>query len=196
MNNYEKIQKFIKNSNGIITTKEFAGNNVSYYYINKLIEDNYIIRIGSGMYAKTDGLMDPFYSIQQKIRKGVFSYNTALYLLGKTEVIPHIFEITVPRTYHLNQIDSSIKIHYTNNENLTLGAIKVETPYGKPVTTYNLERTICDIVKNKSILDREQINKVIRKAFAHGLVDGKILVQYSKKLKCERKIRSIIEFMI
>lgn len=195
MNNYEKIQRFIKNSNSIITIKEFERNNVSYYYINKLIEDNYIIRIGSGMYAKTDSLVDPFYSIQQKIRKGVFSYNTALYLLGKTEVIPHIFEITVPRTYHINQVDSSVKIHYTNNENLTLGAIKVESPYGKPVMIYNLERTICDIVKNKSILDREQINKVIRNAFAHGLVDGKILIQYSKRLKCEKKIRSIIEVM-
>ena len=196
MNNYEKIQKFIKNSNGIISIKEFARNNISYYYINKLIEEGYIVRIGNGTYAKTNSFVDPFYSIQQKIKKGVFSYNTALYLLGKTEVVPYIFEITVPRTYHIKEVERGLKIHYTNNENLILGAIKIETPYGRPVITYNLERTICDIVKNKSILDREQINKVLKSAFSHGHINVKILIQYSKKLKCEKKIRSIIEVMI
>jgi len=196
MSKYGSVLRSIKDSNGIITIDDFKKNNISYHYINKLVKDNSIIRIKSGMYVKTDCFIDQFYFIQHKIRKGVFSYNTALYLLGKTEVIPHVIEITVPRDYHMTNKDKSVKIHYTNNENIKLGVIKVKSPYGMIVTTYNLERTICDIVKNQSILDREQINKVIRNAFIHGQIDGNKLIQYSKKLRCEKRIRNIIEVMI
>lgn len=76
--------------------------------------------------------------------------------------------------------------------------IKIKSPFGNTIKSYNLERTICDIVKNenKCGLDIEQRNKIIKNAFANNEIDGAKLVQYAKQLKCEKKIRAIMEVMI
>lgn len=74
--------------------------------------------------------------------------------------------------------------------------IEVKSPYGNIVKCYNLERTICDIVKNQSSLDKEQLNKIIRNCFQNNKIDGTKIMEYSKKLKCERKIKAIMEVLI
>ena len=55
-----------------------------------------------------------------------------------------------------------------------------------------------DIVKNenKCGLDIEQRNKVIKKAFLNNEIDGATAIKYAKKLKCEKKIRAIMEVLI
>lgn len=187
MKDYKKIVNFVKKSKSIITAKNFKNMNISYYYINKLIEDNYIKRISAGIYGKTDSFEDEYYILQQRYKKAVFSYNTALFLMGETEVTPNQIEITVPREYKVNFNKNHIRCHYIKRDNLYLGAIEIESPYGNIVTCYNLERTLCDIIKNESSLDREQINKIIRNSFQGNKIDGSKIVEYSEKLKCKKK---------
>lgn len=147
-------------------------------------------------YGKTDSFDDEYYIIQKRYTKTVFSYNTALFLLGETEVTPCITDITIPREYNVKTLDNTIKTHYISNEYLYLGAIKVESPYGNEIVTYNLERTICDIVKNDNSLDKEQINKILRNVFLSNKINGALIIDYAKKIKCESKIRSIMEVLI
>ena len=42
MKNYENMVNFINKKNNVITTKEFKDAKIGFYYINKLIKDNYI----------------------------------------------------------------------------------------------------------------------------------------------------------
>ena len=196
MEEYRKIVNFIKKSKTIISSKDFKANNISYYYINKLIKDNYIKKISKGIYGKMDSFDDDYSIIQQRYKKAVYSYNTALFLMGETEVTPNKIEITIPREYNVKTFDDNIKVHYINKDYLHLGVIEVKSPYGNTVKCYNLERTICDIVKNQSNLDKEQINKIIRNCFRHNKIDGIKIMEYAKKLKCEGKIRAIMEVLI
>ena len=199
MKNYEKIVDFVNKKNNVITTKEFKDAKIGFYYINKLIEDNYISRIGKGLYGKTDSFEDEYFIIQNRYKNAIFSYNTAIFFLNKTEVTPNIIDITIPNDYNVSSINTKkIRVHYTRRENIELGVIKLKSPFGNIIKAYNLERTICDIVKNenKCGLDIEQRNKVIKKAFSNNEIDGAMVIQYAKKLKCEKKIRAIMELMI
>lgn len=199
MKSYEKIVNFVNKKNNVITTKEFKDAKIGFYYINKLIEDNYISRIGNGLYGKTDSFEDEYFIIQNRYKNAIFSYNTALFFLNKTEVTPNIIDITIPNDYNVSSIKTKqIRVHYASRENIKLGVIKLKSPFGNTIKSYNLERTICDIVKNKNKcgLDIEQRNKVIRKAFSDNEIDGAMTMQYAKKLKCEKKIKAIMEVMI
>ena len=89
MKSYEKIVNFVNKKNNVITIKEFKDAKIGFYYINKLIEDNYISRIGNGLYGKTDSFEDEYFIIQNRYKNAIFSYNTALFFLNKTEVIPN-----------------------------------------------------------------------------------------------------------
>lgn len=199
MKSYEKIVNFVNKKNNVITTKEFKDAKIGFYYINKLIEDNYISRIGNGLYGKTDSFEDEYFIIQNRYKNAIFSYNTALFFLNKTEVTPNIIDITIPNDYNVSSIKTKqIRVHYASRENIKLGVIKLKSPFGNTIKSYNLERTICDIVKNKNKcgLDIEQRNKVIRKAFSDNEIDGAMTMQYAKELKCEKKIKAIMEVMI
>ena len=196
--NYKNIIDFINTKNNTITTKEFEEANISFYHINKLIEDGYIERRGKGVYGKTDSFEDEYFIIQNRYKNAIFSFNTALYFMDKTEVIPSIMDITIPNDYNVSTIDSKkIRVHYTSRQNINLGVVEIESPFGNKVKAYNLERTICDIVKNenKCGLDTEQKNKVIRKAFANNEIESTVIIEYSKKLKCEKKIKTMIEII-
>ena len=199
MKKYEKIVNFVYKKNNIITIDDFKEAKIGFYYINKLIEDNYISRIGKGIYGKNDSFEDEYFIIQNRYKNAIFSYNTTLFFLNKTEVTPNIIDITIPNDYNVSTIDTKkIRVHYTSRDNLELGMIKIKSPFGNDIKAYNLERTICDIVKNESKcgLDIEQRNKVIKNAFAEGSIDGTTIIEYAKKLKCTKKIRAIMEVMI
>ena len=79
MEDYRKIIKFIKKANSIITIDELKNNNITYYYINKLIKDNYIKRINTGIYGKTDSFDDEYYIIQKRYTKCLWEVKLFLF---------------------------------------------------------------------------------------------------------------------
>ena len=67
MLNYENVKEFVKNHNGMITAKEFKDNDIGFFFINKLINDNIIERVDNGIYNKNYGQKDNLtYSIQDE----------------------------------------------------------------------------------------------------------------------------------
>ena len=197
MKNYEEMKNFVKKSNGIITSKEMKENKISNYYVQKLIDDNILERYSRGFYIRTDIFEDEFYILQQRNSKLVFSYNTALYFLNETERTPENIDVTVYKGYNVHRLSKNVKVHYVLKENLYLGAIETQTPQGFKVMAYNLERTLCDIIKNKDTgMDKEQINKFIQKMLLKNKVDSIVLIEYAKRLKCEKKVREIMDILM
>ena len=85
MKKYEKIKKIIEGSNGIITYQELIEKNISKYFIKKLVDNKILEKYSRGIYVRNDIFEDEFYIFQQKNKKVVFSYNTALYFLTTFE---------------------------------------------------------------------------------------------------------------
>ena len=197
MKNYEEMKNFVNKSNGIITSKEMKEKKISNYYVQKLIDDNILERYSRGFYIRTDIFEDEFYILQQRNSKLVFSYNTALYFLNETERTPENIDVTVYKGYNVHRLSKNVKVHYVLKENLYLGAIETQTPQGFKVMAYNLERTLCDIIKNKDTgMDKEQINKFIQKMLLKNKVDSIVLIEYAKRLKCEKKVREIMDIFM
>ena len=160
--------------------------------------DNIIERSSIGIYTKTDSFEDMFVILQKKSSRIVFSFNTALYFLNKTEVTPNRIDITVPSGYNVHRIkNNNTTVHYIDKNYLELGLIEIETPFGNKVKSYNIERCICDIVRCNNIgLDREQTNKILKNYFQSKQKNIVILMEYAKKLKCTKKIETIMEILI
>lgn len=196
MNTYDEMKNFVENSNGILITKEFNEVGISKYYINKLIEDGIIERYQKGVYVRFDTFEDKYYILQKKNPSIIYSFNTAMYFHQMTERTPEYMDITVYRGYKLES-SKDIRIHYVNKKNICLGVIELETTQGFKVNTYDLERITCDLIKCRNTgVDKEQINKFIRKMFLEKQLNTVKLIDYAKKLKCEKKIRNVMEVFL
>ena len=85
---------------------------------------------------------------------------------------------------------------YLKEDLYEIGITEIKSPYGNKIKVYDLERTICDIVRDKnSGLNIEQTNKIIRNAFLKKQIDSVLLMEYAKELKCVKKIENLTEVL-
>lgn len=189
------LVELINKNDGIITTKQAREAGISNVYLSNLVKKGKIERIRNGVYLDVDKLGDEYYLFQVKFPKAVFSHNTALYFYNLTERTPSKIDVTVYRGYNPHAFPENIKVHYVTKINHELGMEKIVSPQGKEVTCYNIERTICDIIKNNTSLDNDTRNKSIREYFRSGEMNEKKLFEYATQLKCIKKLEMMLEVM-
>lgn len=193
----EKIKKLLKQNNGIITTKQIEEIGIPRVHIKQFIESGTIERVKKGIYISRDMLEDEFYIFQLKNKNAIFSYNTAMYLFRASERTPEKIDVTVYSGYNVQRFPNNMRVHYVKKDLLDLGVVIVNSPSGFKVKVYNMERTICDILKDRNTgIDKEQTNKFIRNMILHNQVDLNKIWEYAKKMKCEKKLEKVMEWII
>ncbi len=183
-------------TNGYLTTKEVTDNNIPKIYLTKLIEENKIERVSRGVYIKKDELVDEFIILQSKSRNAIYSNTTALYLHGLSDRIPIKYDITINSGYDgALQREDNVNLFYTKKELLNLGVMNYKLDSGNIIKVYDLDKTICDIIKNKKRIDAEIYNKAIREYFYSKKKNTLKLYDYAKKMNIYNKVRNTFEVL-
>lgn len=139
--------------NGIIETKTATQHGISAPVLSAFCKKGEIVRVGRGRYALYDDMEDEFLMISLRCKKAVFSHATALYLNGVSDDMPFIQTITVPANCVIpKELYGKCNVFYIRPSWYELGLSTVEIDTGRTVPVYNLERTICDIIR-----DREEL---------------------------------------
>lgn len=189
-----KILNLFKN--GYLTTKDVTDNNIPRTYLTKLIKENKIERVSRGVYIKKNVLVDEFVVLQSKSKYAIYSNTTALYLHGFSNRIPIRYDITIKSGYKGSlQKEENVNLFYTKNELLDLGVINYKLDSGNIIRVYDLDKTICDIIKNKKKIDAEIFNKAIREYFYSKKKNTLKLYEYAKKMNIYNKVRDTFEVL-
>ena len=189
-----KILKLFKN--GYLTTKDVTDNNIPRTYLTKLIKKNKIERVSRGVYIKKNVLVDEFVILQSKSKYAIYSNATALYLHGLSNRIPIKYDITVKSGYKGSlQKEKNVNLFYTKRELLELGVINYKLDSGNIIRVYDLDKIICDIIKNRKRIDAEIFNKAIRKYFYSKKKNTLKLSEYAKKMNIYNKVSDIFEVL-
>ena len=195
MDNENKILNLFK-TNTYITTKEVEKAGISRRFLSFMVDKNKINRLSRGVYSLPNELTDEYFIINSKSKNAVFSNLTALYFNGLSDRIPIKYDVTVKSDYRGSlQKESNINLYYVKKEYINLGLSDLKTNYGNVVRVYDIERSICDIIKNKNKLDLELYNKAIRNYFYSKTKDTNKLYDYAKKLNIYEKARKTFEVL-
>lgn len=189
-----KILSLFKN--GYLTTKNVTDNNIPRIYLTKLIKEDKIERVSRGVYIKKNVLVDEFIVLQGKSKYAIYSNTTALYLHGFSNRIPIRYDITIKSGYKGSlQREDNVNLFYTKKELLDLGVINYKLDSGNIIRVYDLDKTICDIIKNKKRIDAEIFNKAIREYFYSKKKNTLKLYEYAKKMNIYNKVRDTFEVL-
>ena len=193
---YKKILKIMKNNNEIITPAQLEEKGISRVYLSNMEKEGIIEKIERGIYVTKDFKYDEYYLFQLKYPKAIFSYNTALYFYEMTERTPIKMDVTVYREYNPHRFKDFVNVYKVNKEFFDLGVVEKKSPQGMKVKTYNLERTVCDIIKDKDSIDIEIRNKAIKKVIKSKEFNASKMFEYAKKMNIYDKVKNYMEAII
>lgn len=190
----EKILELF--NNGYLTTKDVTNNNIPKIYLTKMVRNNIIERIGRGVYIKSNDIPDNMVVLQNKSKNAIYSNTTSLFLHGLSNRLPIKYDITIKSGYNGSlQNTSNVNLFYVKKSLLELGVMNYKLDSGYSIRIYDLERTICDIIKNKKKLDQELVNKAIREYFYSKNKDTIKLYNYAKQLNIYEKVKNTFEVL-
>lgn len=134
--------------------------------------------------------------LKRKYGRGIYSHETALYLLGYSDRTPAQYTMTFPKGYNSPSLkQENIIIKRVVPENYSLGVIEIKSPCGNPIRVYNLERTLCDILRGSGS-DIQIINAAMKKYARSKEKDIYRLMQYADQFHVKPKVLRYIEVLL
>jgi predicted transcriptional regulator of viral defense system len=197
MNYLEKLNILINEHNGIILTKHVTEARIPRVYIAQLIKSGILEQLERGVYIKKDSFDDEMYRLQIKYASTVFSHDTALFLHDLTDRDPIHYSVTVPAGYNSRNIQAmGIKVYSIKKELCELGLTSCKTVFGRTIKCYNMERTICDIVRNRNGLDIEIVTSAIKRYTKRRDKNLPQLMRYAEIFRVSKILRSYMEVLL
>ena len=142
-------------------------------------------------------MVDEFVILQSKSKYAIYSNTTALYLHGLSNRIPIKYDITIKSGYKGSlQKEKNVNLFYTERDLLELGVTNYKIDSGNIIRVYDLDKTICDIIKNKKKIDAEVFNRAIREYFYSKEKNTLKLYEYAKKMNIYNKVRDTFEVFV
>ncbi len=197
MNSFEKLKQIAVNNGGIITTSEAGKNNISRSLLYKFCKEGKIERIAAGQYILQSDIQDELYSLALRSNKFIFSHETALFLHGLSDRTPFEHTVTIATDSSLSEfLKRECKVYYIKPDLFELGKISINTQFGNTVSAYNLERTVCDLIRSRNRIGTETLLAALK---AYSLRTDKnlnILYDYAKQLRVLSALRQYMEVLL
>ncbi|MBS1412784.1 MAG: hypothetical protein HPZ00_05650 [Christensenellaceae bacterium] len=182
---------------GIIEAKIAAQRGISKAMLYKLCKEDKIHRIVKGQYILPDDMQDELLSISKRSDKIIFSHETALFLHGISDRTPFEHTVTAPSgCIPSAAIKSECKVYYIKPELFELGKTTLITPAGNEVQAYDLERTICDVIRSRNKLGTETFLAALKMYAASPKKNLNKLNTYAKQMRVEKVLRQYLEVLL
>ena len=182
---------------GIIEAKIAAQHGISKAMLYKLCKEEKIHRIVKGQYILPDDMQDELLSISKRSDKIIFSHETALFLHGISDRTPFEHTVTAPSgCIPSAAIKAECKVYYIKPDLFDLGRTMLETPNGNQVQAYDLERTVCDVIRSRNKLGTETFLAALKMYAASPKKDLNKLNTYAKQMRVEKVLRQYLEVLL
>ena len=193
MDKKEKIKEIVNKNNGILYSKDLEKYNIHRQYLKELEESGYLKKVFRGMYVKSDKSINEFFIMSQRFQTGIYSHNTALYFYNLTDRTPIKLDMTFPSNVRID--NEYITAHYIKSEKHLLGATKMKLEDNTTIQIYDLERTICDIIRDRNKIDPQIFNTAMKEYSKRKNKNLNLLYRYAKEFRIENKLKQYMEVL-
>ena len=181
---------------GVITSAQVTAAGLHRSLLQELVSSGELVRFSRGIYLRADFWEDDFYLLQLKYERGVYSHDTALYLLGYSDRAPLKYTMTFPKGYNSKSLkNENIIVKRVIPENYLLGVSEIKSPSGNKIRIYDLERTLCDILRGSGS-DIQIVGEAMKRYAASNNKNIHKLMQYAEQLRVKPKVLRYLEVLL
>lgn len=199
MKKKDHLLEVIENNTGVITTKEVLEHGFHKDTLKALVVDGKLEKVATGLYALPHENIDEYLYFTHRIKKGVFSHETAAYLQGLTTKIPCNYVMTImvgDNVSRVTRLKDNINFKYVDKELFEIGKVEQLSPFGRMLLTYDKERTVLDIIRDKDRIEGQIFRETIRNYFFNTDMNILKLSQYAVSMNMEDELTQYTEIMI
>ena len=129
--------------------------------------------------------------------KGIISHDDALYYYGYIDREPISHCITIYSGYNPSTLtNSGYKVYTVKKELLDLGKTIITNQFSHEIPMYDLERTVCDLVRSRRNFEIQDFNMAIKSYLQRNDKDLNRMMRYAKAFRIEKIIRQYIEVLL
>ena len=192
----EEIKTLAKRANCIFRTADLKKLGFTAYEIRKMLEKHFIERIKHGYYSLSETVENCSDAeiIARLFPEGVICMYTALFYHGYSDRTPLAWDIAINKDVSKSRfkIDYPYVQPYYMEAHLLLFGITKATYGDTDLKIFDKDRLICECVFFENKIDRETYNKAIQGYIADPNKNISNLLDYSKKRRILKKIKSRI----
>ena len=197
MESSEILRRISNNSGGIITTRIAKDNGISRAVLSRLCKQGTLERITQGQYIFPDEIEDELLSLSLRLENIVYSHETALYLHGLSDRVPYEHSLTAPSNcVPPKSVLENCKVYYIKREFFQMGKIIMKTTAGNNVPVYDIDRTICDVIRSRNRIGSETFLYAIKAYVASPDKHLDRLAKYADALHVSGILKQYLEVLI
>ena len=186
-----------KGQNGYVSASQVTAAGIPRRKLAEAVDKGELVQVERGLYALPETWEDPYLATQHRFSRGIFSDETALFLHGMTDRAPFSLTMTFPREYNATPVrKAGIICRTCADDVLELGLVELTTQHSNIVRAYDLESTLCDLVRGQSTVDSQIVIPAMRTYVKSPKRDVGKLVEYARRLGVEKKIRNYLEVLL
>ncbi|MBR4261194.1 MAG: type IV toxin-antitoxin system AbiEi family antitoxin domain-containing protein [Clostridia bacterium] len=189
----DKIKELIEQNNGIITSKIIDENKIHRQYLKNLVDEGYLIKVSRGLYVRPDKDINEYYIMGEQYKTGIFSHNTALYFYDLTDRTPFQLDMTFPSNVRIS--NDMINSHYISKDKFEIGLTTKELEDGTTIRLYDMERTICDIIRDRNKIDSQIFNTALKEYMNRKDKNLNKLYEYAKQFSILKILKMYLEVL-
>lgn len=113
--------------------------------------------------------------------------------------MPLIYIMTVPVGDNVSRVKAvrdDVIFKYSKKEYYDTGKVSIRNPFGRKVFTYDKERTILDLIRDKDRIDKGIFSEAIKLYFESVNKDLLKLSQYAIYMNMEKQLKVYTEVLL
>ena len=194
---YEQLVTLAANSNGVLKTTDALAAGVSKFVLSRFISENQYEKVYHGIYLAPDAWRDDAYLTQLRCPQVVYSHDSALFYHDLTDREPLQLTVTAKTGYNPSHLTKDgVRVYTVKAELHDMGLTEATTSFGNTVRVYDMERTICDIVRSRSTVETQVYQDALKRYSRRKDKNLHRLMDYAKAFRVEKMMREYMGILL
>lgn len=193
----KRLEQLIEDCSGTIRTSQALNAGISKPAFYAYVKEQGLEKVAHGVYVSPDAWIDTMYILHLRCGQAVFSHETALFFHDLTDREPVKYSITLKNGYNPSRLQADGFQVYTIKDDLHgIGVTTAKTPFGHQVPVYDMERTICDLLRSRSHIEIQVFRDALRGYAQRKEKDLRTLMRYAGIFHVEKQLRPYLEVLL
>ena len=194
---FEQLDRLLTEHDGMLQTAQVIASGIVKPIFYEYVKEKNLQQVAHGIYVSDDTWIDAMFLLHLRCGQAVFSHESALFFHDLTDREPSPYAITVRRGYSTTRLKAEgLSVYTIKPELYEVGLTTGQTPFGHTVPVYDMERTICDLLRSRSSMEIQTFQGALKMYARRKDKDLRTLMRYAGMFRVEKILRQYLEMLL